>query len=423
MKYKKKVLKNGLRIIVVPMKDNPTVTVMTLVEAGSKYEDKSINGLSHFLEHMCFKGTKRRPNAIAVSQELDSIGANSNAYTSHEYTGYYAKAGAKQFGKILDIVADMYINPLFKQSEIDKERGVIIEEINLYQDLPMRIVWDVYTELLYGDQPVGRTIIGPKENINKFTSKDFRTYRDKHYVASATTVIVAGNVDTTKVFKEVEKAFAGISTGKKAGKKKVDDSQKKASIKTKFKKTDQAHLILGVRGVSLNSKDKTIAGVLAGVLGKGMSSRLFSKLRDEMGVCYYVRAGHDAETDHGDFSISTGVSVNRVEEVIGVLIDELKRLTVEEVPEEELKKTKEILNAGLMLNLEASDDIADFFGFQELYHMDINTPAEVAKKIRAVTSKDLLRVAKKLIKTDKLNLAIVGPYKDSKKFTKLLKIK
>lgn len=422
MKFKKKILENGLRVVVVPLEDNPTVTVMTLVEAGSKYEEKSINGLSHFLEHMCFKGTERRPEASMISRELDAIGAQYNAFTSQECTGYYAKASARHFGKVLDIVADMYINPIFKQSEIDKERGVIIEEINMYEDLPMRTVHDVYGELLYGeDQPAGRTILGPKENIKKFTSEDFRTYRDKHYVAQATTVIVAGNVEPGAVFKDVEKAFAGMSTDKKVLKKKTRDVQSKPAIKTRYKKTDQAHLVLGVRGLPLNHKDKVVANVLAGVLGKGMSSRLFAKLRDEMGVCYYVRAGHNEYTDHGDFSIATGVSTDRVAEVVSVLIDELRRLTKEEVPADELKKTKEILTGGLMLNLESSDDIADYFGFQEIFGLDIKKPKEAAKKIREVTSKDLIRLAKKLIKTDTLNLAVIGPYKDGKKFETLLK--
>lgn len=199
MNYHKTILKNGLRVITVPMEKSPTVTVFVLVEAGSEYEEKEENGLSHFLEHMCFKGTKRRPNCSDLSQELDEIGAVYNAFTSNEYTGYYAKAQFDQVDKILDIVSDMYLNPILPQAEIEKERGVIIEEINMYEDLPQRKVQNVLSDLVYGDQPAGRTILGPKENINKFNREDFLNYRAKHYVAEATTLIVAGNFSETKI--------------------------------------------------------------------------------------------------------------------------------------------------------------------------------------------------------------------------------
>src|SRR5574343_674288 len=181
-KAKKKVFKNGLRVITVPMKDNPTATVLVLVEAGSKYEDKKINGISHFLEHMCFKGTQKRPRAIDISKELDAIGSQYNAFTAQEYTGYYAKADAKHFKKIFDVVSDIYLNSTFPETEMQKEKGVIIEEINRYEDMPHRHVQDLIMKLLYGDQPAGWNIAGEKENILKMKRGDFVKYKGEHYL-------------------------------------------------------------------------------------------------------------------------------------------------------------------------------------------------------------------------------------------------
>ncbi|PIQ91384.1 MAG: hypothetical protein COV70_04000 [Parcubacteria group bacterium CG11_big_fil_rev_8_21_14_0_20_39_22] len=424
MKAYKKVLKNGLRVVVVPMKDNPTVTVMVLVEAGSKYEDKENNGLSHFLEHMCFKGTTKRPNTNDVALELDKLGAEYNAFTSQEYTGYYGKVGRRSFKKALSIVSDLYLNPLFKAEEIDRERGVIIEEINMYEDSPQRTVHDVFMDLLYGGQSAGMTILGPKENIRKFKSEDFREYRDKYYVAEATTVVVAGDVEKQDVFEEVEKAFSGITTSKKVQKKKTKDLQKAPAMALRYKKTDQSHLVVGVRSLPLSHKDYLTVEVLMGILGAGMSSRLFFKLRDEMGVCYYVRAFNDGYTDHGSVGVWAGVNVARTKEVVEVILGEFKKLKDELVSEDELKKVQEYMIGTMNLRLEPSDSLADHFGFQEIFNLSIKTPKELSKEIRAVTAKDVQRLAKKLFVSKNLNLAVVGPFKDKDKesFNNLLKV-
>src|SRR5574343_287559 len=207
MKFTKTILKNGLKVITVPMKDNPTLTVLVMVEAGSKYETKEINGLSHFLEHMCFKGTIKRPKAIDISRELDAIGSQYNAFTAQEYTGYYAKSDAKHFKKIFDVVSDIYLNSTFPEGEMEKEKGVIIEEINMYEDLPPRHVQDMMMELLYGDQPAGWNIAGEKKNIINMKRDDFVKYHKEHYVPSATTIVVAGKITEKQVSTEVHKIF------------------------------------------------------------------------------------------------------------------------------------------------------------------------------------------------------------------------
>lgn len=420
MQFKKKILKNGLRLITVPLEDNPTVTAFVLVEAGTKYETKEQNGISHFLEHMCFKGTEKRPRAVDIATELDQIGAAYNAFTSHEYTGYYAKAAAKHIDTVLDVVSDIYLNPIFRQDEVDREKGVIIEEINMYEDELPRKALELFESVQHGDVPAGWSVLGPKENINTMTAEDFYAYQKKHYVAESTTVIVAGSFDEKEITKKVGNLFAHMNDNMASRKKKVDTTQSKPHIGIEYKKSDQAHMMLGVRGVKLSHTDQTIVNVMAGVLSAGTSSRLWNKLREEMGVCYYVQAFHDSYTDHGALAVWTGVNTSRVEEVMRVLLEELRRFTYELVSEKELKKVQETMVGGMLLGLESSDDVARFFGFQELLRKDIKRPKEVAAKIRSVTPKDIMRVAKKLIKTEKINCALVGPYKDAKRFKKLL---
>ena len=421
MQYSKTILKNGLRLVTLPMKDNPTVTVLVLVQAGSKYENKKINGISHFLEHMCFKGTHKRPKAIDISKELDAIGSQYNAFTSQEYTGYYAKAEARQFNKIFDIVSDIYLNSTFPEKEMQKEKGVIIEEINMYEDLPPRHVQDLMMKLLYKNQPAGWNIAGEKKNILKMKREDFVQYKKEHYVPSATTIVVAGNVTLKQVKKEVEKVFGKIAKQKKSPKIKVIEKQNKPEALIKFKETDQSHFVLAFRSFGFLNKKNAILTVLAGILGGGMSSRLFQKLREEMGVGYYVRAYNDLYSDHGFFQISAGVDNKRVFEVIQAILLECQKLKKEKVSEDELEKVKECLIGNMKLSLESSDDLANFYGAQELLKKEIKSAEEKAQEIRKVNAQQVLNLAQEILKEEKLNLALIGPFKDKKDFLKILK--
>jgi predicted Zn-dependent peptidase len=422
MNYIRKVLKNGMKIIVVPMKGNPTATVFVLVEAGSKYEKKENNGISHFLEHVCFKGTLRRPKASDISKELDNIGAHYNAFTSQEYTGYYAKADYKSFDKILDVISDMYINPTFPEGEIEKEKGVIIEEINMYLDLPQHIVVNEFNKLLYGDKPAGWDIAGPKENIQKMRRQDFIDYRNKHYVSSATTVIVAGKIDEKGVFKKVSNAFRDIGKWKKEGKEKVIENQKQPQATVYFKDTDQTHIVLGVRTFNTYNKYNSIIRLIEAILSGGMSSRLFQKMRDEMGICYYVRADNEALTDHGVFAVSAGLDSKRVKEGIVAILNELKKIKTEIISKEELDKAKQYLIGNLYLGLESSDSLATFYGYQEVLRKDLKKPEDVVKEIKAVTAEEIKFVAEKIFKDESLNLSMVGKFTDKKEFLEILKL-
>ncbi len=424
MKFTKKILKNGLRVVIVPMKDNPTVTVLVLVEAGSKYEEKKVNGISHFLEHMCFKGTLKRPKAVDISKELDALGSQYNAFTAQEYTGYYAKSDARHFKQIFDVVSDIYLNSIFPEAEMQKEKGVIIEEINMYEDMPQRHVQDLLMVLLYGDQPAGWNIAGEKKNILDMKREDFVKYKGEHYLPEATTLVVAGQITEKEVMNEVNKIFGKVSSGKKVGKVKVKEKQGKPEVLVKYKKTDQTHFVLGMRTYDLFNKKNIILSVLGGVLGGGMSSRLFVKLREEMGVGYYVRAYNDAYTDHGFFQVSAGVDNKRIEEVLKAVLAECKKLTTELVSDEELNKVKECLVGNMKLSLESSDDIANYYGGQELLKKEIKSADEKAIEIRKVTAKQIRDLAKEIFKDKGLNLALIGPFKakeDRAKFAKILK--
>jgi predicted Zn-dependent peptidase len=421
MKFSKHILKNGLRVITVPMKDNPTVTVLVLVEAGSKYEDKKVNGISHFLEHMCFKGTMKRPKAIDISRELDALGSQYNAFTSQEYTGYYAKSDAKHFTKILDIVSDIYLNSTFPEVEMEKEKGVIIEEINMYEDMPHRHVQDLLTDLLYGDQPAGWSVLGEKKNITGMKREDFVKYKKEHYAPKATTIVVAGKISEKIALKEIKNIFNDLKNTKKVGKKKVVESQKNPKVLLKYKETDQTHFVFGVRTFDLFDKRNATLDVLSGILGGGMSSRLFQKLREEMGVGYYVRSYNDSSTDHGFFQISAGVDNKRIHEVLEAVLEECRKLKTYEVDEDELEKTKECLIGNMKLSLESSDDIANFYGAQELLKKKIVLAEDRAKELRKVTARDIKDLANSIFVDKNLNLALIGPFKEEKNFLKILK--
>lgn len=421
-KIQKIVLDNGLRIILAPQPQNLATTVLVLVEAGSKYETKEINGLSHFLEHMCFKGTKKRTTTIDITSDLESIGAQYNAFTGLEYTGYYAKAQFKHFDKILDIISDLYLNPVFRPEEINKEKGVIIEEINFKEDTPISGVWDIFLDLLYGDQPAGWDIAGKKEVIQKLNREDFLKYRNEHYVAKGTIVVIAGNFNEKEVVEKIQNAFKGIISEKKFGKIKTQESQNKPEVLLKFKQTDQTHLILGVRAFDIFDERRYALQILSDILGGGMSSRLFQKIREEMGAAYYVRAEADLYTDHGYLAASAGVDNKKIDEVIKAIIGEFKSLIEKPVGKKELQRAKDHLTGGLILGLETSDAIASFYGGQEIIAKKIISPEDLIKKIQAVKSEEITAVAKDIFQNNKLNLAIIGPFKEKMQLESILKI-
>lgn len=421
MNYKKTTLKNGLRIITAPMKDTQTTTVFVMVGVGSRYETDKERGISHFIEHMMFKGTKKRPNTQAIANELDAIGGEFNAFTGKSATAYYAKSDAKHLDTILDVISDMYLNSKFENKEIERERGTILQELNMYEDMPMRSVEDVFEELLYGDQKLGREIIGTKQTIQGVKRKDFVDYVKRFYIANDTVVCVAGKIDEAKVIKKIEKLFDGIKDGNKAKFERVIEKQDIPQLKIKNKKTDQTHLVLGVRTYPDEHKDKYVLSLLAIILGGNMSSRLFINVRERQGLAYYVHTSADAYQDAGFLATFAGVEHNNLNKAVEIILKEYKKIATKKVSKEELKKAKDFIKGKSVMGLESSNSVASFLIGQEVSYSKILTPAEIFKKIDKVTAEDILRVAKDIFSNEKLNLALIGPHKKSKELEEILK--
>ena len=420
--YKKAILKNNLRIITVPQASTRAVTVLVLVGTGSKYETKETNGISHFLEHMYFKGTKKRPSYLAVAESLDRIGGIYNAFTSEECTGYWAKVSSSQFDLALNWVSDIFLNSLLPNQEVKKERGVIIEEINMYYDHPINYVQILWPQLLYGDQPAGWSIAGTKENIAIISRQNLLNYMKNQYVASNTIICIAGKISEKEVIKKTKKAFSKVN--KSGFKKKVPvvEKQNKPQSLLHFRKTDQSHICLGVRGYNLFHPQRYTQEVLGVILGGMMSSRLFIEVREKLSLAYYVKTEVETNPDTGYLVTQAGVDNNRVERAISAILKEYKKIAQTKISKEELKKAKENIKGRLALTLEASDVRASFYAIQELLERKIITPKELFKKIDKVSQNDILKVAKDIFQPKKLNLVSIGPFKDKSKINKLLRL-
>lgn len=417
VKFSKKTLPNGLRYLFIPMEQTQTMLAMTLVATGADFESKKDNGLSHFLEHMCFKGTIKRPSAKDIALELDTIGADYNAFTSRGYTGYFARAHKKHSSHIFEIVSDIYLNSNFPNEEIEKEKGVVIQEINMYADDPQSRVSKLATELLYGDQPAGWEIIGTKETVSSFTRKDLLRYRKNQYDAKNTLVVIAGNFDQKQIEKEIRKTFGKMPAGKKNTRAKTKVKQIEPQVAIDTRETDQTHLLLTFRAYGYETEQSKVSALrsLSTALGGGMSSRLFQKMREELGICYYVGSSASLRPDAGDLVISAGVANDRVKEALEGIMEEVRRFKAEGITIEELTKVKEYRLSGLVLHLETTEDFADFYGKEEILRDKITAEDEVSKRIEATKKEEVDIVAQEIFKASGVNLAITGPFKESDK--------
>lgn len=420
MKYRKITLKNGLRVILAPMNETGTATVLVMTGAGSRYETRKESGLAHFLEHMFFKGTTRRPTAFDISKELDGIGAEYNAFTGKEYTGYYAKVEAHHWDTALDVISDLFLHQKLEQEEIDREKGTILQEINMYEDKPSSRVGEHFDELLYGDHPAGWRILGPKENIRRFKRADFVRFLKKMYTGSNVVVGVAGKFDEKKVLKEIRERFDVLAKGERPSFKRISEKQKTPALFIEKKKTDQTHMLLGVRAYHALHKDRYALSVLSTILGGGMSSRLFIQVRERRGLAYHVSTGIDSFHDAGSLATQVGVEHGNIEKTIAVILDEYRKIANEKVDEEELSRAKEYIKGRLAMGLEGSDDVIEYLVSQEVLREKVTLPQEKVRKIDAVTSDDVLRVAKDIFRNEKLNLAIIGPHEKKAVLQKLL---
>ena len=415
-------LKNNLTVISKHVPEARSVTVLILVRTGSRYEEKRTNGISHFAEHMFFKGTIKRPTTLEISSLIDGIGGEFNAFTSKEYTGYYIKARAKKFDLLLDVLSDMLRNSKFDKNEIERERGVINEELRMYLDTPMKHIGDVYENLLYGDQPLGWDIIGTLKSLANIKRKDFLEFQNRYYAPGNMLVSIAGGVSHDDIISTTKKYLGKLKNKDTATFLPVKFSQNKPALKLINKKTEQSHLALGFRGYPTGHKNHYKLLVLNAILGSSMSSRLFIQLREKRGLAYYVRSMPEEYHDTGSFVAQAGVATGNIEEAIKVILAEFKEISKVAVKADELKRAKEHIKGRLVLELEDSREMALMFGISQLLEGKIRTTDEIFKNIDAVTAADVQKVAQDIFKTEGLNLAIIGPYKDEAKFAKILKL-
>jgi len=408
--FNQKTLENGMRIIAVPMTEAKTVTVLAMVRAGSEYETKTNNGVSHFLEHLFFKGTKKRSNNDII-HELDLMGAESNAFTAQEFTGYYARASKDKFIDVLDIISDIFINSTFPESEIEKERGVIIGEIEMQQDTPTRYIDTVLQKLFHGDQPAGLPVLGTKEAIGGLQRSDFLAYYTEYYVASAATIVVAGNIGDNAI-SIAEKYFKDVPEGTKTIKLAVQNLQERPRIGYVEKNTDQTHFAFGIQALPFNTAGQYVIDLISVILGQGMSSRLQKKLREEMGACYYLSSSNDAYADYGMLTIGSGVHHDMFLQSIHVILEECKKLKTELVSEAELYKAKEYIAGIYNVRFENNYDLARWYGqMNSLGQNHLESPEEYIDKIKQVTSSQIQEIANSIFKNEKMSLAYIGPMK------------
>jgi len=404
------------------MKDTQTATVVVMIGVGSRYEKESEAGLSHFIEHMMFKGTEKRPTTLHISEELDAIGGEFNAFTSKDVTAYYAKADSKHLKTALDVIADMYLNSKMEPQEIEKEKGTIIQEINMREDNPMGDAGDVFEKLMYKKNSLGRYVIGYKKTVASFRRKDFLDYMKRFYVANDTVVCVAGKFSEAKVAAQLKKYFRQMKKGKKPPFQKIAEKQKSPALEIKFKKTDQTHFILGNRAYPENHKDRFVVALLSIILGGNMSSRLFIEVRERRGLAYYVRTSVENYQDCGYLATQAGVEHKNLDLTVQTILAEYKKIATEKVAEKELQRAKDYIKGKSVMGLESSDEVAMFFITQEIKKQKILTIQEIFRRIDKVTTGDILRVAKDIFQPAKLNLAVIGPHKKQAKLEALMKI-
>ncbi len=420
--FKKTTLENGLRVITAPMQGTNTVTVLVLCGTGSDHETREINGISHFLEHMFFKGTANRPTPEAIKHELDGMGSISNAFTSHEITGYHIKAAKTYLDQSLDLLADIYNNSLLPAEEIERERQVIVEEMHKDRDTPTLYIWWVWEQLLWGDQPAGWDVIGTEENIRRISRDDFANYFAHQYVAANTAVVIAGNFDEAHTMERVRTLFANIRTDAPArGKPAVREEQVAPGLHIEYKETDQTHIVIGFRGYGANHPRRYAADVLASLLGGSWSARMWDRIREKLGLAYTVFSTHEAYTNRGYLLTYAGVDHKNVEKTIAAALEEYKAICSAPPSPAELKRVKDYIRGTTLIGLEQSNAVASFIGSEEMLTGKPQTLDEVFAKLDAVTAQDVCAAAGELFVPARLNLAIIGPFKDKTPFEELLK--
>ncbi|MBP7832026.1 MAG: insulinase family protein [Candidatus Pacebacteria bacterium] len=413
MKISTHELKNGVRLVSVFMPESLSQTTMILQRIGSNNETDEDAGIAHFLEHMCFKGTTKRPSALQIVRDFDALGAHINAFTSNQYTGFYAKTATLEFAESLEILSDIYLNSIFPDSELQKEKGVICDEIRMYQDEPRSRVDQLFESLVFPNVPAGRPVIGSEETVRGMTRERLLNWHRKNYTPASTVIVVAGGIEHESAVAEIEKYFNDIPKADPAPIIPMGETYD-GRVKILKDSSAQVHMLFGARSFGYEHPDRMAAGTLATILGGTMSSRLFQKIREELGYGYYVFASQAASEGYGVFFSGTGVDPKGIPVVLPAIVAEFQKIASEPVSDLELALAKKYRKSSMLMGFEDNENVATYYGSAHLFNYPLELPEERARKIDAVTKDDILRVAKHIFKPENFRLAAVGPIDDEK---------
>ncbi|MFL5961087.1 MAG: M16 family metallopeptidase [Gaiellaceae bacterium] len=416
--FQRDTLDNGLRVLRADLPHAQSVAVMVMLAAGSRYETTEASGIAHFAEHMFFKGTERRPSARNIAGEIDAIGGEFNAFTGKENTTYYVKCAAEHRDVALDVLVDMLRNSRFAEEEIEREKGVIVEEMNMYYDTPRDFIGGVYEGLLWGDQPLGRDIIGRKETIRGATRETFMGYLDHWYRPSRMVLGVAGRIGEG-LLERAQELLGDLADGE-TGEPEPAAAHANGRVRVHTKQSEQAHVSLGVHSLPLRHPDRYAIQLLGTALGGGMSSRLFTEVRERRGLAYYVYGLNHSYTDAGTLYAQAGVDIARIDDAVSTIAAELRKIAAEPLPSEELEKARNFAKGRFVLQLESPQGLMMFGLRKEVLERQLPDPEAVVRGLDAVTSDDVTRVASELIASDRLRLAVIGPFDDASRFERLL---
>jgi predicted Zn-dependent peptidase len=425
MKPKLSLLPNGIPFIEVPMENAASVTIFVYCRVGSRYETEAINGASHFIEHLMFKGTKRRPTTEAISRELDGYGAVYNAMTSKDYTCYFVKIDAKKGEQAADILNDMIFHSVYDPKEMARERGVIIEEINMYEDNPQMHIDDLLEGALFPDSTLGWNIAGPRSVIRNISRNDLIAFRDAYYIPPRLAVAAAGAIrpDLRKKIRETIGRIKTPKTRRDPTFTPFANPALKNRLAIQEKKTEQTQVGIAFHGFGMGAPDEPAAKILATILGGSMSSRLFINLRERKGLCYSISASHQALEDTGIFAIYAGLDRQRIPLAVRTIVGELKKIGSSGVTAEELRRAKDYIRGKLALAFEDTSVRADWYGQEYLFQRKLETPEHRIAKLNAVTAADVKRVAKAVFKDEHMASAVIGPDASRPTLEKIFKMR
>lgn len=421
MDYRKTTLANGLRLLTREMPHTRSASLVFYVGVGSRYENEQEAGLSHFIEHMCFKGTERRPRAQDISETIEGVGGVLNAGTNQETTLYWAKVAQPHFALALDLLTDMLLASRLDPAEVEKERSVILEEIHMTYDNPGELVSMLIDQTIWPGHPLGRDIAGYPETVSSFSRDNLVDFAGKHYTPDNVVVSIAGNIRHEDVLAQVTEQLGGWQGTRQSAFVPVTDGQAAPRVKVHYKDIEQANVCLALPGVNQEHPDRFALGALNTILGEGMSSRLFLEIREKRALAYDVHSFVNRFRDTGSTIVYAGVEPKRTVDTIKAVLAEIERFRSTPVPEEEISKAKEFAKGRMLLGLEDSRSVASWLGGQEQATGRILSVDEVVARIEAVTASDIRRVANDLFTPERTNLAIVGPFKKDGPFTKLLR--